>query len=237
MIKSKLLIDTSSWKDVLAKNKAVKDNGLLKTLGEIKGLGEGDHDDAQKILDEVLKLSTQLKKSKEAAANPAVTKFLAELASAADTAQKDVAKAKAEADKKGKADAEAKKREEAKGGAEEGEGEEEEASALLTTKMIPLAARDQQGRPHHARAHREHRQAGGGADLEEADLARAPEAAGRRARRERRHQVHRRSLHEGRGHDDLRPQDAGGRHGQASEDRVAPANRPAREGALPRRRR
>ena len=138
MIKSKLLIDTSSWKDVLAKNKAVKDNGLLKTLGEIKGLGEGDHDDAQKILDEVLKLSTQLKKSKEAAANPAVTKFLAELASAADTAQKDVAKAKAEADKKGKADAEAKKREEAKGGAEEGEEEEEEASALLTTKMIPL---------------------------------------------------------------------------------------------------
>ena len=136
LIKPKVLIDTS-WKDVLAKNKTLKDNGLLKSLGEIKKLGEDDHDDAQKLLDEIVKLSSQLKKSKEAAAAPAVTKFLAELASAADTAQKDVAKAKAEADKKGKAEADAKKREEGKKDEDEGEGEEE-ASELLTTKMIPL---------------------------------------------------------------------------------------------------
>ena len=135
LIKPKLLID-SSWKDVLSKNKALKDNGLLKSLGEIKKLGDDDHEDAQKLLDEIVKLSGQLKKSKEAAATPAVTKFLAELASAADTAQKDVAKAKAEADKKGKVEAEAKKREEGK--KDEDEEGEEEASELLTTKMIPL---------------------------------------------------------------------------------------------------
>ena len=135
LIKPKLLID-SSWKDVLSKNKTLKDNGLLKSLGEIKKLGDDDHEDAQKLLDEIVKLSGQLKKSKEAAATPAVTKFLAELASAADTAQKDVAKAKAEADKKGKVEAEAKKREEGK--KDEDEEGEEEASELLTTKMIPL---------------------------------------------------------------------------------------------------
>ena len=110
MIKSKLLTD-SAWKDVLAKNKSVKDNGMLKALAEIKKLGDDDHDDAQKILDEVLKLTGQLKKSKEIAAVPAVGKFLAELSSAADAAMRDVAKSKAEADKKGKAEAAAKKRE------------------------------------------------------------------------------------------------------------------------------
>ena len=136
LIKPKLLIDTS-WKDILAKNKTLKDNGLLKSLGDIKKLGDDDHDDAQKLLDEIVKLSGQLKKSKEAATTPAVTKFLAELASAADTAQKDVAKAKAEADKKGKDEAEAKKREEGKKD-EDGDEGEEEANELLTTKMIPL---------------------------------------------------------------------------------------------------
>ena len=59
LIKPKLLIDTS-WKDVLAKNKGLKDNGLLKSLGEIKKLGEDDHDDAQKLLDEIVKLTGQL---------------------------------------------------------------------------------------------------------------------------------------------------------------------------------
>ncbi len=136
LIKPKVLVDTS-WKDVLSKNKSLKDNGLLKSLGDIKKLGEDDHEDAQKLLDDIVKLSGQLKKSKEAAAVPAVTKFLAELSSAAETAQKDVAKAKAEADKKGKAGAEGKKREEAKGGGED-EEEEGEISDLLSTKMIPL---------------------------------------------------------------------------------------------------
>ena len=75
ILRSKVLSD-SAWKDVLAKNKAVKDNGMLKALASIKGLHDDDHDSAQRTLDEIVKLTAQLKKSKEAA-TPAVTKFLA----------------------------------------------------------------------------------------------------------------------------------------------------------------
>jgi hypothetical protein len=137
MIRSKVLSD-AAWKEVLAKNKAVKDNGMLKALADIKKLGEDDHDDAQKILDDVVKLTAQLKKSKDAAASPAVTKFLAELSSAADLAMRDIAKAKVEAEKekKARAEAEAKKQAEKKSGRED--DDEEESPALLTTKLIPL---------------------------------------------------------------------------------------------------
>jgi peptidoglycan hydrolase-like protein with peptidoglycan-binding domain len=139
MVKSKVLTDIA-WKDVLAKNKGVKDNGLLKVLADIKKVDEDDHDDAQKALDEVLKLIGQLKKSKEIAAAPAVGKFLAELASAVDSASRDVDKAKAEASKVNKAKAEAQKKahaEAAKKGDEEDE-DEEESPELLTTKLKPL---------------------------------------------------------------------------------------------------
>jgi hypothetical protein len=138
MIKSKLLVD-SAWKDVLAKNKGVKDNGLLKTLAEIRKINDDDHDNAQQILDEIQKLAAQLKKSKEIAAVPAVGKFLAELASAADTAVRDVAKAKADADKR--AGAEAKKKaqaEAAKTGDDDDDDEDAESPELLTTKLKPL---------------------------------------------------------------------------------------------------
>ena len=92
IIKSKVLTD-SAWKDVLSKNKAVKDNGLLRTLGEIRKLGDDDHEVAQQILDQIQKLAGQLKKSKEIAAAPAVGKFQTELSGAADIAVRDVAKA------------------------------------------------------------------------------------------------------------------------------------------------
>ncbi|MDQ6683824.1 MAG: hypothetical protein M3Z16_01740 [Pseudomonadota bacterium] len=148
MIKSKLLTD-SAWKDVLAKNKGVKDNGMLKALADIKKLGDDDHDDAQKLLDEIVKLSGQLKKSKEIAAAPAVSKFLAELSGAADTAMRDVAKAKAEAQKTSKAQAEAKKREEEAGKKDEDGEEDEESSELLTTKMVPLLRQVNKGEMMH----------------------------------------------------------------------------------------
>lgn len=150
MIKSKLLND-ASWKDVLAKNKTIKDNGLMKSLAEIKKLGDDDYDAAQKLLDEVVKLASQLKKSKEVSASKDVTKFLVELNGAAETAMRDVAKDKAEAQKEGKAKAEAdaKKREQSKKGQEEEEGEEEE-SALLTSKMVPLMKAVKRGERMHA---------------------------------------------------------------------------------------
>jgi hypothetical protein len=153
MIKSKLLTD-SAWKDVLAKNKGVKDNGMLKILAEIRQLGDDDHDDAQKILDQLLKLSGQLKKSKEIAAAPAVGKFLIEMASAADSALREVAKAKADAEKNAKAQADAKKREQdqKKGhdDDEDDEDEDQDHSALLTTKLLPLLRQVNKGESLHA---------------------------------------------------------------------------------------
>jgi hypothetical protein len=154
MIKSKVLTD-SAWKDVLAKNKGIKDNGLLKALGDIKKLGDDDHDGALKILDQVQKLVVQLKKSKEVAAAPAVGKCLTELAGAADTAVRDVAKAKAEADKAAKAKAEADKKAHAaaakKGDKDEDDEDEEEASPeLLTTKLKPLLRMVAKGETMHA---------------------------------------------------------------------------------------
>ena len=136
MTNAKALND-SGWKDLAAQNK-IKDNGLIKLLAEVKRHTDDDHEAALKSLDEVQKLVGQMRKSKEVAAAPAVVKYLTDMASAVDAAQKDVARAKAEADKKGKAaEAEARKREENKKGEDEDE-EDEEASELLTTKMIPL---------------------------------------------------------------------------------------------------
>lgn len=138
MFKSKFLID-SAWKEVLAKNKGVKDNGLLKTLADIKKLGDDDHDDAQSILDQIQKLAGQLKKSREIAAIPVVGKFLAELTSAAESAVRDTAKAKAEADKAKKAEAEKKAKAEAAKKDDDDDDEDDDASpALLSTKMLPL---------------------------------------------------------------------------------------------------
>lgn len=152
VIKSKVLSD-SAWKDVLSKNKGVKDNGLLKTLAEIKGLREDEHDDAQGLLEQLQKLVAQLKKSKEIAAVPAVGKFLAELSGAAETAVRDVAKAKAEADKKSKAEAEAARKrqhEEDKGDRDEAEEQEEDAAALLLgPKLVPLLRQVAKGETMH----------------------------------------------------------------------------------------
>lgn len=156
MIKSKLLSD-SAWKDVLAKNKGLKDNGLSKALAEIRKLGDDDHADALKVLDEVLKLVAQLKKSKEVAAAPAVGKHLTELTGAAESALRDVGKAKAEADKQAKAeaekkaDAETKKREQDAQRASRGEdAEDDDPSGLLTTKLVPLLRQVNKGETLHA---------------------------------------------------------------------------------------
>jgi hypothetical protein len=139
MIKSKVLSD-SAWKDVLAKNKDIKDNGLMKLLTSFKKLDDDEYDEAQKLLEQVQKLVGQLKKSKEVAAVPAVEKFIAELSKAADTAERDVAKDKTEADKAAKAKADADKKAQAAAAKKSGDDEDddEESPELLTTKLKPL---------------------------------------------------------------------------------------------------
>jgi len=136
MSNSKFLSDVG-WKDIAAKNN-VKDNGLLKKLADFKRVGDDKHEDALKLLDEVLKLASQLKKDKKTA--PAAGKYLDELTAAAETATRELTKAKAEADKSAKAKAEAEKKahaEAAKKGDDDDE-EEEESPELLTTKLKPL---------------------------------------------------------------------------------------------------
>jgi hypothetical protein len=138
MFNSKVLSD-SAWKDVLAKNKDIKDNGLMKLLTSLKKLDDDEHDEAQKLLEQVQKLVGQLKKSKEVAAVPAVEKFIAELIKATDSAERDVAKDKAEADKAAKADADKKaKAAAAKKADDDEDGDDEESPELLTTKLKPL---------------------------------------------------------------------------------------------------
>jgi hypothetical protein len=150
LIKAKVLQD-AAWKDVVSKNKGVKDNGLLKLLGELKKVEDHEHDDAQKLLNDVLKLATQLKKDKAVAGLPAVLKHVTEMLAAAETAQQDVAKARAEHEKAQKAKAEAEKKAAAKKEAiDEGDDQDPETSELLTTKLKPLLKLVARGETMHA---------------------------------------------------------------------------------------
>ena len=151
-INSKFLSE-SAWKDLLSKNKALKDIGLQKMLAQCKKVDEDDHDELQKILAEVMKLSGQLKKSKEIAALPVVGKYLNEVLGAAESATRDVTKSKAEAEKKSKAAAESKKREQGEQKSkkdDDDEGDEGESPELLTTKLLPLLRQVNKGETMHA---------------------------------------------------------------------------------------
>ena len=149
MSNSKFLSD-SGWKDVASKNK-IKDNGLLKVLADHKRLDEERHDAVLRSLDEIVKLATQMKKAKDAAAVSSVTKYVGELIEAAEADRRAVAKAKLEAEKKASAEAQKKAKADAEtGGKDEHEEDEDEPSALLTTKMIPLLRQVNKGETMHA---------------------------------------------------------------------------------------
>jgi hypothetical protein len=140
MSTSKFLSD-SGWKEIAAKNN-VKDNGLLKKLADFKKVGDDQHDEGLKVLDEALKLATQLKRDKKTA--PAAGKYLDELTAAAEAATRELGKAKLVADKAAKSKAEAEKK------PEEDDEEEVEASELLTTKLKPLLRQVAKGERMHA---------------------------------------------------------------------------------------
>ena len=150
MSNSKFLSD-GGWKDVASKNK-IKDNGLLKILMEHKRLDQDKHDDVLASLEQIIKLSSSLKKSKEVASASGAAKYIADLSDAAETDRRAVLKAKAEADKKGKTDADAAKREAAaqKGKDDDDDDEDDESPALLTSKMLPLVRLVNKGVSMHA---------------------------------------------------------------------------------------
>src|SRR5438552_692952 len=109
------------WKTISVKCK-IQNNDLQKALAEYDKLEEEEHDDLIECIAEIKQLALSLKKSREAAANKELAKYVAELIAAAEAEHKDVCKDKAQAEKDDKkADAESKKKE-----AEEGEGEDDE---------------------------------------------------------------------------------------------------------------
>jgi outer membrane protein OmpA-like peptidoglycan-associated protein len=136
MVKSKVLSD-AGWKDVAGKSN-VKDNGLLKALEKLKRLGDDDHDETSKVLDEVGKLAGLLKKDKAVVATPAVAKYVAEVIGEAQAVARDVAKAKAEHDKAQKAKAEAEKKAAKSADGDDDDDDDELTPELLTSKMKPL---------------------------------------------------------------------------------------------------
>jgi hypothetical protein len=147
---SKALSD-GGWKDVSTKNK-IKDNGLLKLLGDHKRLSDDAPDEVLASLDQISKLATQLKKAKDVAASPAASKYVGEIIAGAESDRRLAEKTKADAEKKAKAasEAEAKKREQDRKGGDEEEDKDEAGTELLTTKMIPLLRQVKKGDTMHA---------------------------------------------------------------------------------------
>jgi len=138
------IFNEATWKDITAKNKGVKDNGLQKLLAEAKKVPADDHEAAQTLVDEIVKVVAQAKKA--ASGVPVAGKFLNDLGSAADSATRNIAKARAEAQKNAKAQAEAaKKRESEEGAKGKGDGQEDESSELLTTQLTGLLRQVAQG--------------------------------------------------------------------------------------------
>jgi peptidoglycan hydrolase-like protein with peptidoglycan-binding domain len=141
---SKFLTE-SGWKTVAQKSK-LKDKDLQQALFFYETLEEDDHEMLLKSLTKISTLAGSLKRSKELAESKEVTKYLGDVAAAAEAEKNNVAKAKAQSAKMEamtlkKAEAAAKQR----GAEEEGEEEEEEgeyADLLLKAFQKLKGAKD-----------------------------------------------------------------------------------------------
>jgi hypothetical protein len=139
------ILTESGWKSAAVKYK-IKGNDLQKVLAQYDRLEDDAHDELLECIAEIRKEALALKKAREAAAVPAALKYLADLISALEAEQRDIAKDKAEAEK---LLAEAKKRAAQEKGkpAEDEEDEEEEEDeeygvALLTALHKLKGAKD-----------------------------------------------------------------------------------------------
>jgi peptidoglycan hydrolase-like protein with peptidoglycan-binding domain len=86
------------WKAIASKFK-VKDKDLQRALSVYETIDEDEHEDQLKELANISKLAANLRKDKEVAAAPVVSKYLADVLSAVQAEQREVAKAKAVAAK------------------------------------------------------------------------------------------------------------------------------------------
>src|SRR5437867_4744930 len=127
------LLTESGWKTTAQKFK-VKDNGLQRALASYENLEDDQHDERLSKIGSVSQLAGSLKKDKAVAANPAVVKYLADVLSAAEAKQQELAKAKlmaakTEAMTRKKAETEAKNR-------DPQEEEEEEEQGAYHVKLM-----------------------------------------------------------------------------------------------------
>src|SRR6266704_1308393 len=129
-------LSPNAWKTISVKCK-IQNNDLQKALAEYDKLEEEEHDDLLECIAEIKQLALTLKKSREAAANKELAKYVAELIAAAEAEHKDVCKDKAQAEKDDKkAETESKKKEAEKGDeGEEEEDEEEEEEGAYKDKL------------------------------------------------------------------------------------------------------
>src|ERR1043165_9123506 len=88
------LLTEAGWKTTAAKFK-IKDNGLQRALADYQKVDDDDHDGQIEAIEEITKLATTLKKTKEVAAASAVAKYLGDLLGTAECQQREVGKAKA----------------------------------------------------------------------------------------------------------------------------------------------
>src|SRR4051812_17706912 len=119
------------WKSVSTKYK-VQNNDLLKALAEYDKLADDDHDELLECIGDIKETAVAYKKSKDAANNKDLLKYIAELISAAEAEQRDVTKQKTEAAKDEKKAADAKK----EGDEGDGDDEEEEEEGEYQDKLL-----------------------------------------------------------------------------------------------------
>lgn len=146
------LLTENGWKNISVKFK-IKNSDLQKALAEYDKLDDDAHDDLIVCVAEIKQQALVFKKSKEAAAAPAVVKYLTDMVSAAEAEHRDVCKEKAQAEKDAaaqkKADVEAKKHQDAEDNDDEEEEEQEEEEedneyhvALMTAFQKLKSAKD-----------------------------------------------------------------------------------------------
>src|ERR1051326_3195580 len=131
------ILTESGWKTAAAKFK-IKGDQIQKTLAAYDKLEDDAYEDLLEVITEIRKQATALKKSKDVAAVPAAIKHLADLLSALDSEQRDIAKDKAEADKEEKAKAAEQKaqEEEDEETDEDQDGEEDEEEGEYAEKLL-----------------------------------------------------------------------------------------------------
>src|SRR4051812_28910250 len=86
------------WKTISTKCK-VQNNDLQKALTEYDKLDEEEHDDLLECIADIKAAALAYKKSKEAAANKELLKYLTDVLSATESEQRDISKDKADAAK------------------------------------------------------------------------------------------------------------------------------------------